>query len=223
MKRITVLIGNYGSGKTELSLNIALKKRQAHEDVALVDLDIVNPYFRSSEHRQMLEDNGIRVVAPVYANTAVDLPTLPPDVFSVFKRGQTVFDCGGDPVGAAALGGLKPHFDAVRSETEVLYVVNTMRPFQDSARHIAESLDKIQTRARLDADGFVYNANLGSETTGCELAEGFDIMREASDITDIPIAYVSGTAAALDMFQAQHTGYTGEFFPISIYMRPYWM
>ncbi len=223
MKRITVLIGNYGSGKTELSLNIALEKNKTHDDVALVDLDIVNPYFRSSEHKKMLEAQGIRLVAPVYANTAVDLPTLPPDVFSVFKRGQTVFDCGGDPVGATALGGLKVHFDAVRSETEVLYVVNTMRPFQDSAERIADSLDKIQIRARLRADGFVFNANLGSETTGHELAEGYEIMRQASDMTAVPITLVSGTPTSLEVFTAQNTGYTGEFFPISIYMRPYWM
>jgi hypothetical protein len=159
----------------------------------------------------------------VYANTAVDLPTLPPDVFSVFKRGQTVFDCGGDPVGAAALGGLKPHFDGVRSETEVLYVVNTMRPFQDSAERIADSLNKIQMRARLDADGFVFNANLGPETTGRELAEGYGIMQKAAELTDVPIIKVSGTPESLRVFSALSTGYTGEIFPISIYMRPYWM
>ena len=80
MKKITVLFGNYGSGKTELSLNLALKARQAHDKVSLIDLDIVNPYFRSSEHKEMLSDKGIRVISPVYANTAVDLPALPAEI-----------------------------------------------------------------------------------------------------------------------------------------------
>ena len=223
MKRITVLAGNYGSGKTELSLNIALMLAKQYSDVTLVDLDIVNPYFRASEHRRMLEERGIRVVAPVYANTAVELPTLPPDVFSAFGGGHAVFDCGGDPVGAAALGGLKPHFDAVRSDTQMLYVVNTMRPFQDSAARIADSLAKIQMRARLSADGFVFNANLGPETTGEALAAGYDIICAASKMSGVPVAYVSGTEAALSVFKAQHPGYNGAFLPIDIYMRPYWM
>ena len=223
MKRITVLAGNYGSGKTELSLNIALDLARTYSDVTLVDLDIVNPYFRASEHRRMLEEAGIRVVAPVYANTAVDLPTLPPDIYAAFGGGHAVFDCGGDPVGAAALGGLKAHFDAVRSDTQMLYVVNTMRPFQSSAENIAQSLDKIQIRARLRADGFIFNANLGPETTGDALAAGYDIMRAASDMSGVPIEYVSGTEKALDVFKARHPEYTGGFLPIKIYMRPYWM
>ena len=223
MKRITVLAGNYGSGKTELSLNIALNLARTYSDVSLVDLDIVNPYFRASEHRCRLEAAGIRVIAPVYANTAVDLPTLPPDIYAAFGGGHAVFDCGGDPVGAAALGGLKPHFDAVRSETQMLYVVNTMRPFQRSAEEITQSLEKIQMRARLRADGFIYNANLGPETTGDALAAGYGIMRAASEAAGVPVAYVSGTEEALAVFKARHAEYTGEYLPISIYMRPYWM
>jgi len=223
MKRITVLVGNYGSGKTELSLNIAMALQKKHGDVTLVDLDIVNPYFRSSEHTSLLEEKGVKVVAPVYANTAVDLPTLPPDVFSAFGTGHAVFDCGGDPVGATALGGLKARFDAVRSDVQVLYVVNTMRPFQDSAQGIADSLAKIQDRARLKADGFVFNANLGPETTGEELASGFDTMLAAAKMTGIPIAYVSGTSEALGVFRTRCTQYTGAYLTIDIYMRPYWM
>ena len=110
MKKITVLFGNYGSGKTELSLNMALAAKQTLDDVTLVDLDIVNPYFRSSEHRAMLESSGIRVIAPVYANTGMDMPALPPDIASAFLSDCAVFDCGGDAVG----GGLgRNRFDPV--------------------------------------------------------------------------------------------------------------
>jgi energy-coupling factor transporter ATP-binding protein EcfA2 len=223
MKRITVLFGNYGSGKTELSLNMALLLAEQSADVALVDLDIVNPYFRSSEHRLLLESKGIRVIAPVFANTAVDVPSLPPDVYAAFRHEFAVFDCGGDPVGAAALGGLKRYFDDNRADTEVLFVVNTLRPFQGSAETLEESLMRIQTRARLTADGLVLNANLGAETTGDELAEGYAVVQALSESTGIPLRYVSGTEAALAAFDRQCPNCAGERLTISILTRLEWM
>lgn len=223
MKKITVLFGNYGSGKTELSLNIALALAEKSRDVALVDLDIVNPYFRSSEHKPLLESRGIRVISPVFANTAVDVPSLPPDVYAAFRYAYAVFDCGGDPVGAAALGGLKKYFDAVRADTEVLFVINTRRPFQNSVDALEESLARIQARARLGADGLVLNANLGPETTGDELAEGYAVARELAERTGVPIAYASGTKAALEAFKRQCPGCGGGRIELNIYTRPDWM
>lgn len=223
MKRITVLFGNYGSGKTELSLNIALALKKKQEDVTLIDLDIVNPYFRSSEYKQMLEKNGIKVISPVYANTGIDLPTLPPDIYSAFSGGYAVFDCGGDPVGAAALGSLKQRFETVREQTQVLFVINTMRPFQDSADALYSSFEKVQTSARLIADGFVFNANLGKESTGRELVDGWGIACALAQKTGKRIAYVSGTKSALDLFKTQCEGYQGKFIELKIFTRPYWM
>ncbi|MGI5848606.1 MAG: hypothetical protein ACOX8Q_00810 [Christensenellales bacterium] len=223
MKKITVLYGNYGSGKTELALNIALQLRRMHTDVSLIDFDIVNPYFRSSEHKDMLERQGIRVIAPVYANTMVDLPAIPPDVFSAFKGGYAVFDCGGDPVGAAALGGLKQHFDGMREKTEALYVINTKRPFQDSAARILQSLELIQNNARLLADGFIFNANLGKETTGEELGEGYKIIKSLVQLTGVPLSYVSGTKESLNVFKRYCPEYNGCMIEINIFMRPEWM
>ena len=223
MKRITVLFGNYGSGKTELSLNFALALAEKSRSVALVDLDIVNPYFRSSEHTELLESRSIRVIAPVFANTAVDVPSLPPDVYAAFGYEYAVFDCGGDPVGAAALGGLKLRFDAVRGDVEALFVVNTRRPFQDSVEKLEESLKRIESRARLSADGLVLNANLGPETTGDELAEGYEIANELAARTGVPVRYVSGTREALAAFESRCPGCAGERFEIKIYTRPEWM
>ena len=223
MKKITVLFGRYGSGKTELSLNTALGLKREHDTVSLIDLDIVNPYFRSSEHKDMLEEKGIRVIAPVYANTGMDLPTLPPDIYSAFQGGYAVFDCGGDPVGASALGGLKQYFDGMRTQTEVLYVVNTKRPFQNSADKIEQGLLQIQENARLDTDGFILNSNLGKETTGEELAEGYEILAPLAEKTGIPIAYISGTQSSIDRFKERCPGYSGAYICIDIFMRPYWM
>jgi hypothetical protein len=223
MKKITVLYGNYGSGKTELALSIALGLKQKHEDVSLIDIDIVNPYFRSSAHRSMLEQRGIKVLAPAYANTGVDLPTLPPGIYSVFKGGYAVFDCGGDPVGATALGALKEYFDRARADTEALFVINTKRPFQENAERIYESFERIQKSARLEADGFVLNANLGAETTGEELADGYEAIERLTEMTGVPLKYVSGTESSLKRFYELYPEFTGETIALDIHMRPEWM
>ncbi len=223
MKKITVYFGNYGSGKTELSLETVLRLRAEHENVMLVDIDIVNPYFRSSEKRKMLENMGIRVVSPVYANTAVDVPSLPPDIYAAFRGSWAVFDCGGDPVGASALGSLKPQFDAAREDTEVLFVVNTRRPFQQNAAELIESLGKIERNARLKADGVVLNANLGPETTGEELLEGYEIVRELERQTGIPLRRVTGTQEALAAFAEKCPDCSVETMSLTIRMRPDWM
>lgn len=223
MKKITVFYGNYGSGKTELSLSVALELAREHDDVSLVDLDIVNPYFRSSEHRSMLERHGVRLIAPAFANTGVDLPTIPPDIYAAFKGGHVVFDCGGDPVGATALGGLKERFERVRYDTEVLFVVNTKRPFQENAQRIMESFERVQSSARLTADGFVLNSNLGTGTTGDELPEDYEIMKELEALTGVPLLYVSGTESSLERFKKQHPEYDGGFITLGILTRPEWL
>ncbi len=222
MKKITVLFGNYGSGKTELALNLAVRLSKKNKQTTLIDLDIVNPYFRSSEHKSMLEKLGIKVIAPVFANTAADLPTVSPEVYSAFLGGYSVFDCGGDPAGATALGNLKPNFDAVREQAQVLFVINTSRPFQQDAESIIQSLNNIQQSARIRADGFVLNSNIGKETTGHELSAGYEILKEAAAQTKIPIKFVSGTKSALELFKKE-SGYSGECFTLDIFMRPYWM
>lgn len=223
MKRITVLLGNYGSGKTELALNMALAAAEQTKDVTLVDLDIVNPYFRSSEHKEMIESRGIRMISPVYANTAVDLPTLPPEVFAAFGSTCAIFDCGGDAVGASALGSLATRINAVRKDTDVWLVVNTLRPFQQSADEIAESLDKVQTAARVNVDGLILNTNLGSESTGKELVDGYAIAGAAASQTGLCIDAVSGTPQALGVFRSRCPGYNGRFISITVYTRPEWM
>ena len=120
--RILVLVGNYGSGKTEISLNLALKLARRGEKVTLVDLDIVNPYFRSSERTELLEKEGVKVYAPSFAMSTVDVPSLPADIQAVFadKSRRVIFDVGGDDTGAAALGQYKPYFD--QDDVEVLFV-----------------------------------------------------------------------------------------------------
>ena len=112
MNRINIFVGHYGSGKTEVALNFAVELQKKGHSVILVDLDIVNPYYRTKDAKEQMEELGIEVLSPTYANTNVDVPSLPPDLLKVFvqKEVQVVFDVGGDEEGAGALGQFFSHF-----------------------------------------------------------------------------------------------------------------
>ena len=134
MKKYLIIIGNFGSGKTELALNIAFEAAETKK-VTFVDLDIVNPYFRSTERKAELEAAGIRLLSPSFTNLGVEVPSLPAEIFSAFSDNSdlVIFDVGGDDTGAIALGQYHRFFSKIdRSAIEVLYVVNARRPFTHS-------------------------------------------------------------------------------------------
>ena len=108
-KRIQAIIGHYGSGKTEIAMNLAIALAQ-RDPVTLVDLDIVNPYFRSAEHPQVLKAHGEKLVKPEFANTSVDIPSLAADVDAALldESRRVVLDVGGDDAGARASGPFPP-------------------------------------------------------------------------------------------------------------------
>ena len=224
-KTFYVFIGNYGSGKTELSLNFALNFAKAGERTALVDHDIVNPYFRSSEKNKLLESAGVVLVAPPYAKTGVDLPVVSAVVESVFVRDydRVVFDVGGDPVGATALGRYYPQFEAVRENVLAYYVVNTRRPLSRTPKEIARLLDHIAARSRMSISGLINNANLARETTAENLVEGDEALKKVTGLTGIPVRYVTGWKSILDEFKRLAPDHAGELYPIETYMRPGWL
>ena len=123
--RLTVFTGHFGSGKTEIALNYSIRLARRGETVTIVDLDIVNPFFRSSEAKDVLNREGVRVLAPTFAGTTVDVPSLPSEIYAVFqdKRSRVVFDVGGDEKGAAVLGRYHPYFNS--EPYDMFYVINT--------------------------------------------------------------------------------------------------
>ena len=144
MKRINIFVGHYGSGKTELAVNFAIKNKVD----LIADLDTVNPYFRTNDAKEILEKSGIRVVAPYYAGTNVDLPSLPPEVYAAFTDNKTaVLDIGGDDDGAYVLGRFKEYI--TEENSEVYFVINVLRPETDSAEKIIEILDYQYEQAML--------------------------------------------------------------------------
>ncbi len=219
--RLTVLVGNYGSGKTEIALNLALEKKLCGQ-TALVDLDIVNPYFRSGEKRTLLQNKGIRVLMPTFATTNVDIPALPAEIQSVFDAPseQVIFDVGGDDTGATALGRYAPFFLKERANTLVLYVVNVCRPLSQTADDILRLMERISAKARMKPDALINNANLQGETTVELLLRGQQVLIEVSHKTGLPIAMITGEKAVLD---ALPDGLKPLCKPIIRYMQPEWM
>lgn len=202
MKHIYVLIGNFGSGKTEISLNLAIRGAKAAK-TTLVDLDVINPYFRSAERKAELTAAGVRLLHPIFAMTTVDVPSLPPDIYSVFidDSKTVVFDVGGDPAGATALGQYKQNFDSLPAGClEVLYVVNPRRPFSATPEMALDMLEKITARSRLAITGFVNNANLARETTAEDLLAGYELLEQVSLASGIPVSYTCGEKKPLEDF-----------------------
>lgn len=218
--RILVLVGNYGSGKTEISLNLALKLARRGEKVTLVDLDIVNPYFRSSERTELLEKEGVKVYAPSFAMSTVDVPSLPADIQAVFadKSRRVIFDVGGDDTGAAALGQYKPYFD--QDDVEVLFVVNAFRPLSGDADSVCGLMLRVAGRSRLSPTAVINNANVAWETEESDLVRGEELLREVSTRMNLPIGYLCAKQDILDKLP-DHL--SGERIAIDILMRPEWM
>ena len=219
LKKYTVLTGNYGSGKTELSLNLALAAAKDYQTV-LVDLDIVNPYFRSAEKAAELEQAGIRVLMPTYAMTTVDIPALPAEIQSVFDSAseKVFFDVGGDDTGAAALGRYYPSFLANRSDTAVALAVNCMRPLTRSPEEICELARRIENRGRLKIDILINNTNLAEETTTEMIEDGEKTVLACADAMNIHSVCTAGKEELL--FRCR---LTTPVIPIRRYMEPEWM
>lgn len=216
--RIKAVVGHYGSGKTEISLNMALNIRKHYAQTALADMDIVNPFFRSAEQQDLLIANGVEPIHSALALSAADIPALPAEFLSVFARPELrcVLDVGGDDAGAAALGAYKPQLDACHAE--VYYVVNPFRPRSSTREQVLEMLAKVQVRARRAITGFILNANLGAQTTPEDLLHGRAFLEEISQECGLPIVAEAGMADVLKEVEEKYPQ-----FPICRYLVPEWM
>jgi hypothetical protein len=187
-----MIVGNYGSGKTEVAVNLALQLRAAGRPVAIADLDIVNPYFRCREARQLMEAHGIRVVVPPGDKSFADLPIVLPEIKGMLHPAAgelNLFDVGGDPVGAKVLSGF--HEALGDSPYQLWQVINSRRPFTDTAAGCLKMQAGIEESSRLKVTGLVVNSHLIQETTPAVILEGYQLARQVSDKNGLPIRLVT--------------------------------
>ena len=227
MKDVKVLIGNYGSGKSELALNFAMQAAARGDRTELLDLDMVNTYFRLTERGKMVEQKEIRLVSPNFACSGIETLSLPAEVSSAFVLDwdTVIFDVGGDDVGATALGRYHRDFMALEpGALEVLNVVNIRRPLASTVEKIHRLQEGMQTHARLQITGMINNTNLSTMTSADDLWDGYELLRQGVDLTGIPVAYTTGKKDILDAFLARDPDpkYVGKPVAIDVYMHRDW-
>ncbi len=198
-KRITLLCGHYGSGKTNVAVNIALCLKRNYDKVAVADLDIVNPYFRTKDSSEEFESAGIRLICSEYANSNVDIPALPQEMYAVTDDKETrfVIDVGGDDRGALALGRLS---DKIIDENnyEMLLVINKYRPLTPDAISTVEVMREIEYAGRIKFTGIVNNSNLGDQTSADDVLASVAYANEVSELTNLPILMTTVKASIYD-------------------------
>lgn len=227
MKQVKVLIGNYGSGKSELALNFAVQAAAAGRRTELLDLDMVNTYFRLTERGKMVEQKEIRLVSPNFACSGIETLSLPAEVASAFVMDwdTVIFDVGGDDVGATALGRYHQDFmDLEEGALEVLNVINIRRPLASTPEKILRLQEGMQAHARLQITGMINNTNLSTMTGPNDLWDGYEVLRQVSDLTGIPVSYTTGKKELLDAFLARNPDmrYVGTPVAIDMYMHRDW-
>ncbi len=191
MKHLTIITGHYGSGKTNAAVNLALmaKRNFPESSVRIADIDIVNPYFRTADSRALLEEAGVEVLIPEFANTNVDIPSLPPKLYSLFDEnadGYTVIDVGGDD-GAVALG---MYSDRIREcGYDMFCVVNMYRPLISDPRDAAGGIREIEESSRLSCTGIINNSNLGVETTEDDIISSIEYGEKCAAEAGVPLVY----------------------------------
>lgn len=217
MKKITIVTGHYGSGKTNFSVNLAVKAAQEGRKVTIIDLDIVNPYFRTADFKQVFDDMGIKLIAPDFANSNLDVPSLQFDLEQIVTNEEyVIIDVGGDDAGAIALGrfaeGLSVYLDCL----DMYYVINQRRYLTSDIDSATELMYQIETASRLKHTAIVNNTNLGCETTFDIVESSRDFASQISAKTGIPVLFTvypedcSNLADNDDVFSAK------------IYVKPLW-
>ena len=191
-KRLVLLSGHYGSGKTNIAVSLAFELKKRRDRVAIADIDIVNPYFRTRDSKDELEKAGIRLISSEFASSNVDLPALPQDVYAITDDTglSAVIDIGGDDRGALALGRWR---DAILQENdyEMLFVINKFRPLTSDPESTIEVMQEIEFAAKMKFTAVVNNSNLGNETTPEHVLGTMDYAKAVCELAGLPLKMIT--------------------------------
>ncbi len=198
-KRVLLLCGHYGSGKTNIAVNLAKAIKREYPTVTLADLDIVNPYFRSKDSAAELEEAGIRLICSNYANSNVDIPALPPDLYALTddRRMRAIIDVGGDDRGALVLGRLAPSI-LEENDYEMLMVINCYRPLTRDAASTLEVMREIEYAGGIRFTALVNNSNLGTETTAEDVIASMQYANEVAAMSGLPLVMTTADEKLTD-------------------------
>lgn len=187
-KRITIFAGHYGSGKTNIAVNYAVLLKTTDEKVAIADLDIVNPYFRTKDSEEVLKEKGIRLISSEYAGSNVDVPALPSETYAITsdKSITAVIDVGGDDRGALALGRYTPQLTE-ENNYEFLFVINKFRPLTKTPEDAIEVMNEIETAAKLKFTGIINNSNIGDETKASDVLSSVSYADRVSELSGLEV------------------------------------
>lgn len=217
-RRITVIAGHYGSGKTEFAVNLALAAAESQK-VILADLDIVNPYFCSREQENRLKAAGVEMITPSPICRTADVPALPAEVARVFadESAHSILDVGGDGIGAKVLARYNPQFS--RCEYDMWIVLNANRPLTSTPEKAVEYIRAIERESRIFATGIVNNTHLCAATTPAEAQKGIELAEKVCRLTNLPLIC---SVVPKDNFDEYRESLSGELFPIEIMMKKPW-
>ena len=191
-KRLTLFAGHYGSGKTNIAVNYALHLAKAGEKVCIADLDIVNPYFRTADSAKELAAAGVELISPRFANSNVDLPALPSELYGAVEQREryAVLDIGGDDRGAYALGRFAPYIKE-ENDYEVVFVANKYRPLTKTPEEALEVMREIEGAGGLRVTAIVNNSNLGEMTDAETVLSSQKYAEKLSELSGLPVKFTS--------------------------------
>lgn len=198
-KRVTLFAGHYGSGKTNIAVNWAKYLKSQNKPVTIVDLDIVNPYFRTKDSQEEFSELGIKLICSEYANTNIDIPALPKEIYGAIadKSSYLIMDIGGDDVGAVAMGRYTPSI-LEENNYEMIYVANCFRPLTKTAEDTLEVMREIEVASGIPFTAIINNSNLGVATTAEDVVKSNVYAQELSNISKLPVIMTTVISSIAD-------------------------
>lgn len=220
-KRLVIITGHYGSGKTEFAINYAVKCSKNYSKVNMADLDIVNPYFRSREKTEQLKEMGIRIIGSMLGNSTMELPSLPPEIRGMIENTdvKTIFDVGGDSVGAIILARYAVYIE--KQDYDMFLVVNANRPETQTPENVISFIKGIEENSKLKITGLINNTHLLKSTTSEDVFRGHELVLEVSKRTGLPISYEAAIKNIADEINLNQKAIN--VFSLDLYMRENWM